>query len=45
MSDEIKKDEQAPEVKTAPSGEPLAEKELSAEDGHFCSVYVTSVVP
>jgi Type VI secretion system effector, Hcp len=32
MSDEIKKDEQVPEVKTEPSGEPLAEKELSAED-------------
>lgn len=32
MSDEIKKDEQAPEVKTEPSGESLPEKELSAED-------------
>jgi Type VI secretion system effector, Hcp len=32
MSDEIKKDEQVPEVKTEPSGEPLPEKELSAED-------------
>ena len=32
MSDEIKKDEQATEVKTEPSGEPLPEKELSAED-------------
>ena len=32
MSDEIKKDAQAPEVKTEPSGEPLPEKELSAED-------------
>ena len=32
MSDEIKKDEQAPEVKTELSGESLPEKELSAED-------------
>jgi hypothetical protein len=28
MSDEPKKDEQAPEVKTEPSGESLPEKEL-----------------
>jgi type VI protein secretion system component Hcp len=32
MSDEIKKDEQVPEVKTEASGESLPEKELSAED-------------
>ncbi len=32
MNDEIKKDEQAPEVKAEPSGESLPEKELSAED-------------
>jgi hypothetical protein len=29
MSDEIKKDEQAPEVKTEPSGESLPESELA----------------
>lgn len=28
MSDEIKKDEQVPEVKTEPSGKPLPEPEL-----------------
>jgi hypothetical protein len=32
MSDELKKDEQAPEVKTEPTGESLPEKELSAGD-------------
>jgi type VI protein secretion system component Hcp len=32
MSDEPKNDEQAPEVKTELSGEPLPEKQLSAED-------------
>jgi hypothetical protein len=33
MSDELKKDEQAPEVKTEPSGEPLPESELQKVEG------------
>jgi hypothetical protein len=37
MTDEIKKDEQTPEVKTEPSGEPLPESELKQVVGGTAS--------
>jgi hypothetical protein len=37
MSDETKKDEQVPEVKTEPSGEPLPESELKQVVGGTAS--------
>jgi hypothetical protein len=42
MSDETKKDEQVPEVKTEPSGEPLPESELKQVVGGTASPNLSS---
>lgn len=44
MSDEPKKNEQAPEIKTEPSGEPLPESELDKVAGGLAPFHIVKLL-